>query len=418
MTPMAISQPTGLRSLVDAAVSRTPVFDIHTHLYAPEFGDLNLWGVDELLTYHYLVAELFRSDSIAPADFWALGKSQQADLIWRTLFVEQTPLSEAAIGVVTTLTALGLDPSARDLREARAYFARRTPIEVLDRVLDAANVSDIVMTNDPFDPRERAVWDSAGVQDGRFHAALRIDLLLNSPSAAAERLHAEGYEVAADWTGASVGEVRRFLDHWIERMAPLYLAASLPPSFAYPEDTPRSRVLTAAVLPACRDHGLPFAMMIGVRKRVNPLLGDAGDSVGIADTGAVERLCADYPGNRFLVTMLSRENQHALCVASRKFRNLMPFGCWWFLNNPSIVLEITRERIEMLGASFIPQHSDARVLDQLLYKWPHSRRIVAEALTESYEALARAGRVASREEVERDVERLFRGNFLAFVGRS
>jgi hypothetical protein len=212
--------------------------------------------------------------------------------------------------------------------------------------------------------------------------------------------------------------VRRFLDHWIERMAPLYLAASLPPSFAYPEDTPRSRVLTAAVLPACRDHGLPFAMMIGVRKRVNPLLGDAGDSVGIADTGAVERLCADYPGNRFLVTMLSRENQHALCVASRKFRNLMPFGCWWFLNNPSIVLEITRERIEMLGASFIPQHSDARVLDQLLYKWPHSRRIVAEALTESYEALARAGRVASREEVERDVERLFRGNFLAFVGRS
>jgi hypothetical protein len=27
----------------------------------------------------------------------------------------------------------------------------------------------------------------------------------------------------------------------------------------------------------------------------------------------------------------------------------MPFGCWWFLNNPSLVEEITRERIEMLG---------------------------------------------------------------------
>ena len=52
--------------------------------------------------------------------------------------------------------------------------------------------------------------------------------------------------------------------------------------------------------------------------------------------------------------MLSRENQHELCVAARKFANLMPFGCWWFLNNPSIVSEITRERLELLGPTFIP----------------------------------------------------------------
>ena len=29
-----------------------------------------------------------------------------------------------------------------------------------------------------------------------------------------------------------------------------------------------------------------------------------------------------------------------VCIA-RKFANLMPFGCWWFLNNPSIIAEIT-----------------------------------------------------------------------------
>ena len=38
----------------------TPVYDIHTHLYAPAFGDLLLWGIDDLLVYHYLVAEGFR----------------------------------------------------------------------------------------------------------------------------------------------------------------------------------------------------------------------------------------------------------------------------------------------------------------------------------------------------------------------
>ena len=86
------------------------------------------------------------------------------------------------------------------------------------------------------------------------------------------------------------------------------------------------------------------------------------------------------PEIRFLVTFLARENQHELCVAARKFSNLMPFGCWWFLNNPSIVSEITRERFELLGQSFIPQHSDARVLEQLIYKWKHARKQIIDAL--------------------------------------
>ena len=127
-------------------------------------------------------------------------------------------------------------------------------------------------------------------------------------------------------------------------------------------------------------HRLPFAVMIGVRRGVNPALKGAGDGVGRADVGALERLCVENPDVTFLATFLSRENQHELCVAARKFRNLMPFGCWWFLNNPSIVSEITRERLELLGTSFIPQHSDARILEQLIYKWQHSRRIIAAAI--------------------------------------
>jgi hypothetical protein len=96
----------------------------------------------------------------------------------------------------------------------------------------------------------------------------------------------------------------------------------------------------------------------------------------------------------------------------------MPFGCWWFLNNPSIATEITRERLELLGASFIPQHSDARVLEQLIYKWHHSRQLIAEALFESYENLRRSGRAVTREEIVRDVTRMFSGNFEQWVGRS
>jgi hypothetical protein len=103
-------------------------------------------------------------------------------------------------------------------------------------------------------------------------------------------------------------------------------------------------------------------------------------------------------------------------VYARKFNNLMPFGCWWFLNNPSIVEEITRERIEMLGTSFILQHSDARVLEQLIYKWRNTRRTLAPILANAYSLLRNDGRGISRQDIQRDVNRLFRSNFENWTG--
>jgi hypothetical protein len=101
-------------------------------------------------------------------------------------------------------------------------------------------------------------------------------------------------------------------------------------------------------------------------------------------------------------------------VLARKFRNLHIFGCWWFTNVPTLVEEITRMRIELLGTSFTAQHSDARVLDQLIYKWQHTRRIIAPILVEKYAALAQNGWQTTRAEVERDVSDLFGGAFERF----
>jgi hypothetical protein len=156
--------------------------------------------------------------------------------------------------------------------------------------------------------------------------------------------------------------------------------------------------------------------MIGVRKQVNPALRLAGDALGKADLRALENLCRDFPENRFLVSVLSRENQHELCVYARKFNNLMPFGCWWFMNNPSIVEEITRERIEMLGTSFIPQHSDARVLEQVIYKWHNTRRTMSLIFSNSYRLLAEDGRGVTRSDIQKDICRLFRSNAEAWTG--
>ena len=98
-------------------------------------------------------------------------------------------------------------------------------------------------------------------------------------------------------------------------------------------------------------------MMIGVKKLVYPGLELAGDSGGKAEIGVVEQLCSEYPEIKFLVTMLSRENQHELAITARKYRNQLDYRCWWILHNPSLVEEIPAQRVETLRLSIIPQHT-------------------------------------------------------------
>lgn len=389
-----------LRNQVESIMNSTAVMDVHTHLFPPEFNRLCLFGIDELLTYHYLTAEAFRSAKISYDRFWRMSKTDQADLVWQTLFVENVPTSEAARGVISVLAAFGIDTRAKDLKEAREFFSSRSLPEHVDHVFEIARVSGVVMTNDPFDETEEGIWQNHVDVDPRFKSSLRLDRLLNNPHS----------DVSA------TAELRRFLDKWIERIKPVYMGVSLPADFQFPADDTRDRLLREVVLPTAKEHGLAITLMVGVRRRVNPNLRDAGDGMGRADVTAIERMCAEYPEIKFLATFLSRENQHELCVASRKFPNLMPFGCWWFLNNPSIVSEITRERLELLGPSFIPQHSDARVLEQLIYKWRHSRKEIAAALSDSYENLLHSGRAVTRAEISRDVRRLFSGNFAEWAG--
>ena len=380
-------------SAVDDILRTTRFIDIHTHLFDPSFGELSLWGIDELLTYHYLEAELFRYSPIRPEAYWALTREQRADLVWKTLFVENTPLSEATRGVIAVLQAFDLDSSATSLDSFRQFFRRKNFAEHVRRVFELAGVSDVVMTNDPLDAGETALWEAGSQAGPGFHAALRID------------------QVLQDDGGASGERLRTVLNQAAQRMNPLYMAVSLPDSFAFPVDDVRTKRFREAVLPVCRDLDIPLALMIGVRRQVNPALRAAGDASGRADLRAIESLCCEFPDNRFLVSVLSRENQHELCVYARKFNNLLPFGCWWFLNNPSIVEEITRERLEMLGPTFIPQHSDARVLEQLIYKWRNTRRTIAPILAGAYKRLAEDGRQVTRADIQRDVTRLFRGNF-------
>jgi hypothetical protein len=224
-----------------------------------------------------------------------------------------------------------------------------------------------------------------------------------------------GYTVDKDLTEETLSEIRRFVSDWVQKIKPVYIAISLPAQFDFPEHSPRGIILEQAILPVTRFFNIPLALMIGVNRSVNPELKLAGDSVGTASLRPVENLCEKYPQNKFMFTMLSRENTHSACVAARKFRNLLPFGCWWFLNNPSLIEEITKMRVELLGTTFIPQHSDARVLEQVIYKWEHTREVLIKVFTEQYNKILTTGWKLTVNEIKRDISNYFEGNFWKFL---
>eukprot|EP00753_Platysulcus_tardus_P001387 PLAT11319.1.p1 GENE.PLAT11319.1~~PLAT11319.1.p1 ORF type:complete len:441 (-),score=182.27 PLAT11319.1:71-1228(-) len=382
-------------------------------------------GVDALLTYHYLVAETFTvlpSSKMTPEAFFELSERQQADIVWQTLFIDRLPLSEAARGVVTALCALGYadEVAARDLEAIRAGIAAQIEEKgraaYVDAVLASAGVRYVVMTNVPFSAEEASHWPADGKRDdlpAGFRTALRVDPVLKWDEAAIAAAVAAEDELPA-WPegGEEVLEeqkavTRQLLLLWAERLQPEYVMASMADDPGWP--------LEAIVLPLCAELRLPFALKIGAARGLNPRLRDGGDGVVTVDLSFLASLLSRWREQKFLVTVLSRVNQHEACVLANKFGNLHLYGCWWYLNNPSIIEEMTAQRLELLGSAFTAQHSDARVLEQLLYKWRHSRAVIARVAAQQFKLLVQAGWRLARSEVRRDVARLLGGAYEEFM---
>ena len=113
-----------------------------------------------------------------------------------------------------------------------------------------------------------------------------------------------------------------------------------------------------------------------------------------------------------MVSVLSRENQHELCVYARKFGNLLPFGCWWFVNNPSIVEEITTRAAGDCSARAssrsTPTPASSTSSSTSGGTPGGSSRRFSRMRTKR---VAENGRPITRDDVVRDVTRLFRTNF-------
>ena len=385
-------------------INNTPIFDLHTHLFPPQHEGYFLLGFKNLLNYHYLIAELLTATNINASTFYSYNDEKKASLIWNELFEKRTPVSEACSGVLSILKELKIELNKKSFLSICDEYDNK--IQSDKKIFDLSNVSSLVMTNNPFDLDEWSLFNNSDWDKKIYLASLRLDdLILN---------YEETFKKAKDQTS---NQEKRTIIAYLEKCYfqsnPVYAAVSLNLATF---NTILDDSMWRDILIWLENKNLPLSLMLGVRRAVNKDFGLAGDGIGDINLKELSTLCISFPRNKFLVTCLSLNDQHELTVLARKHPNLRIFGFWWFMNQPTIIKQILKMRIDMLGFSFIPQHSDARVSDQLIYKWNHFKKILHPILLEYYQDLLDKNFPISENILQRDINNLLSGNAKNYLG--
>ena len=385
-------------------INSTPIFDLHTHLFPPQHEGYFLLGFKNLLNYHYLIAELLTATNIDASVFYSYNDEKKASLIWNELFEKRTPVSEACAGVLSILKELNIEIDNKSFLSICDEYDRK--IQSDKNILDLSNVSSLVMTNNPFDLDEWSLFNNSDWDKKIYLASLRLDDLILD--------YEETFKKAKDQiSNQEKSTIIAYLEKCYLQSNPVYAAVSLNlATFNKILDDSMWR----EILVWLESKNLPLSLMLGVRRAVNKDFGLAGDGIGDINLKELSNLCNSFPKNKFLVTCLSLNDQHELTVLARKHPNLRIFGFWWFMNQPTIIKQILKMRIDMLGFSFIPQHSDARVSDQLIYKWNHFKKILHPILLEYYQDLLDKNFPISENVLQRDINNLLSGNAKNYLG--
>ena len=221
--------------------------------------------------------------------------------------------------MIAVLDAFGL-PITGDLDEARAFFASRQFESHIRDVFKLAGISEVRDDQRPARSGRSARAGKAAPSAIRNSMPCSASTAFSISGSTTGSCAAQGFACRAPMAPArSASEVRRFLRAWCDRMQPVYMAVSLPDTFAFPKTACAAGSSRESVLPVCRERDIPLSVMIGVRYLVNPALNLAGDAVGKADLRAVERLCLRLPRQPFPDQRAEPRKSARTVVYARKF---------------------------------------------------------------------------------------------------
>lgn len=339
----------------------------------------------------------------------ALSPGETADLVWRRLFLDQSPLSEPSRAVLTTLGLFGMRVEERDLGLFREEFAKMTAADRLERTFAIANLETVLYPVECLDVDEAAV---KAAQNPRFKPVLAIDALLRDWKESARVMRGLGYGVKGKIDEFAPLELRRYLMEVVNRLNPAAISYDWPHDSRPDSSRGRARLIREAVLPLCAERNLAFCFAAGDDPTNGPDQ-EPGAPLSIGELSVLWRM---HPDIRFLLFPTDDSQLSAACREASLCGNLLLCGPDAPLSHPSSLARFTAERLETCGGAFHACHSGATALEELAGRWAHLRWMLGETLQQRYAELWRTGWRVGEDDVRADVKAMLGGNARRFLG--
>jgi glucuronate isomerase len=271
------------------------------------------------------------------------------------------------------------------------------------QVLQRSGLDQVYLTNDFDDPLE-------GFDTAFYVPCLRTDDLvfhLVRPEVRQRLQQATGVEPA---NAASFTDALEALFAHFKQNGARACAISLPPHFA-PEAVSRptadgligdvfgGKVLSElqqiqlsnfvfwSLAEKCREHALPFDLMIGVNRRVYESGVFQGQDLYDKRVSLIQykQLFNAFPEVTFPVSVLSETSNQELVSFSWIFPNVVTNGHWWYSNIPVFIERDCRSRLQAAPLNKqIGYYSDMYKLEFALPKFAMFRRILARILANDF----------------------------------
>jgi glucuronate isomerase len=384
-------------------IDALPIIDIHTHV---EWKTGTASNIGEILSYHYYT-ELTNSAQFQEAKFPFDDPEELTRVIMPRLELIRNTVQYDWLMTISQ-EYLGLERYEWYPENWKYIFDRSVEVmsrpEWRDELLVQSDIVRVFLTNQYND-------DLEGLDQSLYAPCLRTEPFIVWMDRANER---EGLGAFLGRPIRTVADFRAAIDKtWTKFVAHGmgYAAMSIPVGFqtfaVSDEDAQRlldrmvagdplneadRRVWGAWAMSrmcdACRQHGKPFHLMIGVNRDVYahgvPAGMDLFDSVN--SMRGYDYILNEYPDVRFPTAVLSDTTGLELTAASWIRHNVYPSGHWWYSNQPTDIARELRRRIDAVpGNKPIGYFSDAYYLEFILPKFRMYKFELALALVERME---------------------------------
>ena len=380
-----------------------PIVDVHTHVAWKTGTAASIGGI---LSYHYYT-ELANSAEYVGGDFPFDDPRELTRVILPKLGLIRNTVQYDWLMTVSR-EFLGLGPW--EWYPENWQFIYERSLEVMDRkewlgeLIAQSNIVRVFLTNQ-FDE------DLEGLDTSFYSPCLRAEPFIVWMDRADERDKLGAFlgrpiRTTADLRAAVDATFAKFVAHGMG-----YAAMSIPAGFqTFPvseEDAQRilDRMVAgseldsddrsawgayamARICDACRTHGRPFHLMIGVNRDVYahgvPSGMDLFDSVN--SMRGFDYILNTYWDVSFPTAVLADTTGLELTAAAWIRHNVYPSGHWWYSNQPTDIAREIRRRIDTVpGNKSIGYFSDAYYLEFVLPKFRMFKFELASALAERME---------------------------------